>query len=50
MCEPLDEDELAASIPEEEQARLPRDLASNLDHYLYGAPKEKSDGECTDGA
>jgi Arc/MetJ-type ribon-helix-helix transcriptional regulator len=26
-------------IPEEALASLPRDLAKNVDHYLYGAPK-----------
>jgi len=28
--------EIGASVPEEEWAKLPRDLAENLDHYLYG--------------
>jgi hypothetical protein len=31
--------ELAASLPEEAIAGLPTDGASQLDHYLYGAPK-----------
>ncbi len=26
--------------PPEELAKLPKDLASQADHYLYGAPKE----------
>ena len=30
---------LGASIPPEEVAKLPTDLARNVDHYLYGAPK-----------
>jgi len=33
--------ELGASIPDEEWAKVPADLAKNLDHYLYGAPKEE---------
>lgn len=33
--------ELGASIPEEEWAKAPTDLARNLHHYLYGAPKEE---------
>lgn len=31
--------ELAAEVPQEEWARVPKDLAENLDHYLYGAPR-----------
>jgi hypothetical protein len=31
--------EIAASIPESDWAKLPTDLSSNIDHYLYGAPK-----------
>lgn len=27
---------IAASIPDEELEKLPRDGAENLDHYLYG--------------
>ena len=30
---------LTADAPPEELAKLPRDAAENLDHYLYGAPK-----------
>jgi hypothetical protein len=30
---------LGESIPPEELERLPSDLARNVDHYLYGAPK-----------
>ena len=39
---PLSEvaDELAADIPDAEWDKVPTDLAKNLDHYLYGAPKE----------
>ena len=33
--------EIGASVPEEEWAKVPADLASNLDHYLYGAPKRR---------
>jgi hypothetical protein len=32
--------ELGASVPKEEWAKVPKDLSKNLDHYLYGAPKE----------
>ena len=31
--------EMAAEVPEEEAAKLPPDLAHNVDHYLYGAPR-----------
>ena len=33
--------ELGAQIPEEEWAKVPSDLSTNLDHYLYGAPKSE---------
>jgi len=33
-------DELAKEIPQEEWDRLPGDLNDNLDHYLYGVPKQ----------
>ena len=33
--------ELSRSLPDEVVAALPRDGASQLDHYLYGAPKKK---------
>ena len=33
--------EMGAKIPDEEWAKIPKDLSKNLDHYLYGAPKEK---------
>ena len=32
--------EIGRSIPEEEWNKVPIDLATNLDHYLYGEPKE----------
>ncbi|TET24031.1 MAG: hypothetical protein E3J71_00290 [Candidatus Stahlbacteria bacterium] len=32
--------ELASEVPEEEWDKLPKDGAKNLDHYLYGTPKE----------
>ena len=35
--------EIGASVPDEEWAKVPRDAAKNLDHYLYGAPKEKEE-------
>jgi hypothetical protein len=35
--------ELGASIPEEEWAKVPRDAAKNLHHYLYGAPKQEEE-------
>jgi Arc/MetJ-type ribon-helix-helix transcriptional regulator len=31
--------EIRRSIPAEEWAKLPKDGAEQLDHYLYGAPK-----------
>jgi predicted XRE-type DNA-binding protein len=31
--------EIDAKIPPEEHAKVPTDLAQNLDHYLYGAKK-----------
>ena len=31
--------EIDAKIPPEELAKVPTDLAQNLDHYLYGAKK-----------
>jgi hypothetical protein len=31
---------MADEVPDEEAAKLPADLAENLDHYLYGAPKQ----------
>jgi Arc/MetJ-type ribon-helix-helix transcriptional regulator len=34
--------EIGREIPEEEWAKLPTDMASNVDHYLYGAPRSDS--------
>lgn len=31
---------IAAGIPEEDLARLPKDGSRNLEHYLYGTPKK----------
>lgn len=31
---------IAAEVPDAEWEKLPTDLARNLDHYLYGTPKE----------
>jgi len=31
--------DLGQSIPDSEWDRVPRDLSENLDHYLYGAPR-----------
>ncbi len=33
--------EIGASVPIEEWEKVPADLSKNLDHYLYGAPKEE---------
>ena len=33
--------EIGESVPDREWAKVPRDLSKNLDHYLYGAPKEE---------
>jgi len=35
--------EIGASVPEQEWAKVPTDLAKNLHHYLYGAPKESDE-------
>lgn len=32
-------DELRKNVPPEELAKLPKDGAAQLDHYLYGSPK-----------
>jgi hypothetical protein len=34
--------ERVQQIPEEELEKLPHDGAENHDHYLYGAPKKRS--------
>jgi hypothetical protein len=31
--------EIAASAPPDEQAKVPADFSSQLDHYIYGSPK-----------
>ena len=31
---------LASTVPDEEWQTLPADLSDNLDHYVYGTPKE----------
>ena len=33
--------ELAASIPEEDVKKMPRDASTNHDHYLYGTPRRE---------
>ena len=33
--------EIGASVPMEEWEKVPTDLSKNLDHYLYGAPREE---------
>src|SRR5258706_8779972 len=33
--------EIGASVPDDEWAKIPTDLSKNLDHYLYGRPKER---------
>ena len=32
--------EIGAQVPDEEWAKMPTDLSKNVDHYLYGAPKD----------
>jgi hypothetical protein len=34
-------EEIAATVPDSEWAKVPRDLSKNLHHYLHGAPKEE---------
>ncbi len=34
-------EEVGAEVPASEWAKVPEDLAKNLDHYLYGAPKHE---------
>jgi hypothetical protein len=31
---------LGSMIPEEELRRFPKDLSSQIDHYVYGTPKK----------
>jgi len=33
--------EIGEQVPDEEWAKLPKDLARNFEHYMYGAPKEE---------
>lgn len=33
-------EEISRSVPPEEWAKIPSDASINLDHYLYGAPKQ----------
>lgn len=33
--------EIGSSAPESEWAKVPADLAENLDHYLYDAPRKE---------
>jgi hypothetical protein len=33
--------EIGAAVPEGDWDKVPVDLSKNLDHYLYGAPKEE---------
>jgi hypothetical protein len=33
--------EIGARVPPEEWEKVPTDLSINLDHYLYGSPKQK---------
>ena len=35
--------EIAGQVSDEDWAKVPRDLARNVDHYLYGSPKKKED-------
>lgn len=32
---------IAESIPANERAKWPTDISKNVDHYLYGSPKEE---------
>lgn len=34
-------EEISAQVPREEWEKLPKDLSKNVDHYLYGAPKNE---------
>jgi hypothetical protein len=34
-------EEIAATVPDSEWAKVPPDLSKNVDHYLYGAPKDE---------
>ena len=34
-------EEISASVPDSEWAKVPTDLAKNFHHYRHGAPKEE---------
>ncbi|MCY7321338.1 MAG: hypothetical protein LH660_05940 [Phormidesmis sp. CAN_BIN36] len=34
-------EDISAQVPREEWEKLPSDLSKNLDHYLYGSPKDE---------
>ncbi|MBW4420778.1 MAG: hypothetical protein KME13_16335 [Myxacorys californica WJT36-NPBG1] len=34
-------EEISAQVPKEEWEKLPSDLSKNVDHYLYGSPKDE---------
>jgi len=34
-------EEISAQVPREEWEKLPKDLSKNVDHYLYGSPKDE---------
>lgn len=34
-------EEISAQVPQEEWEKLPKDFSKNIDHYLYGSPKEE---------
>lgn len=33
--------EIGEQVPESEWTKLPKDLARNFEHYMYGSPKEE---------
>jgi hypothetical protein len=34
-------EEISAQVPKGEWEKLPKDLSKNIDHYLYGSPKDE---------
>jgi hypothetical protein len=34
-------EEISDQIPKQEWEKLPKDMSKNLDHYLYGLPKDE---------
>jgi len=34
-------EDISTQVPREEWEKLPSDLSKNLDHYLYGSPKDE---------